>query len=291
MVNKYCTINKNCEITLEANPGTLDDSKLKGFNEAGINRLSIGAQSFNNEHLQAIGRIHNKTQVINSIKTALELNFNSINIDLMFGLPQQNQQQALSDLQQAINFNVHHISWYELTIEPNTLFAKRPPTRVDSDTRAEWTYQGHQLLKQFNHYEVSAFAKPGFECQHNSWIWSFGDYLGIGAGAHSKITNNKQVNRYVKQRHPRQYMANKNKIIQTQLVTDKELAFEYLLNRLRLKMPISWDAAKKQANLTLNSQAMQSAIKQKFINHDQDFFYLTKTGQWFLDDVVFVDLK
>ena len=292
-IDAIMPITSSCEITLEANPGTLETEKLSGFCQAGINRLSLGVQSFHQPSLQALGRIHTAETAYSACSTALSLDFNSVNIDLMFGLPQQTEATALKDLDRAIQTGCQHISWYELTIEPNTLFAHKPPQRPDADTRAHWTALGqkHLAAAGFNQYEVSAFCQPGFICQHNTWIWSFGDYLGIGAGAHSKLTNAKEHIRLVRYRHPTIYIDRPNKVEIQTCIKPHELPFEFLLNRLRIMQPIAWETAQTFAGITPSLQPIQQALKKGFMTTTSTHFQLTDKGRWFLDDVISLFLE
>ncbi|MBM93779.1 MAG: YggW family oxidoreductase [Legionellales bacterium] len=288
-VNQSLTIPTECEITLEANPGTLDQSKLLGFNHAGINRLSLGVQSFNDDALMALGRIHNAQTAYATCQTALDLDFESVNIDLMFGVPHQTEQSLMDDLFTATQLGFQHISWYELTIEPNTAFAHQPPQRASRDQRAEWTALGQTYLAQqgFEHYEISAFCKPGFQCQHNTWVWSFGDYLGIGAGAHSKLTDpNGIAQRWVRYKHPTSYMQHTSPIECSKTIQTQEYPFEFLLNRLRLFQPIPWNIANRFAGIHPTLPAMQTAFKEGLLLHHETSFELTERGRWFLDDLV-----
>jgi putative oxygen-independent coproporphyrinogen III oxidase len=200
----------DAEITLEANPGTVDRERFAGFREAGVNRLSIGVQSFQPGALQAIGRIHSGREADAAIGAAQRAGFDNINLDLMFGLPGQDRQLALADLRTAIEREPAHISWYELTIEPNTWFYRHPPARPDDDALWEMQQAGLALLGQhgYTRYEISAHARPGSHCRHNVNYWLFGDYLGIGAGAHGKITDaaDGAIHRTAKPRHPREYI-------------------------------------------------------------------------------------
>ena len=200
----------DAEITLEANPGTVDREHFAGFREVGINRLSIGIQSFRPDALQAIGRIHSGREADAAIDAAQRAGFDNINLDLMFGLPGQDVQQALADLQTAIDREPAHISWYELTIEPTTWFYRHPPARPDDDALWEIQQAGQALLSGhgYTRYEISAWSRPGCHCRHNMNYWLFGDYLGIGAGAHGKITDAAAgtIHRTTKTRHPRAYI-------------------------------------------------------------------------------------
>ena len=287
-VDETLSIPKNCEITLEANPGTLDNQRLLSFYQAGVNRLSVGVQSFNNKHLKALGRIHSFQQALDAIKIAQNIPFKAINLDLMFGLPGQNYSEAMQDLSMAIQLNPAHISWYELTIEPNTYFAKHPPQRVESNIRADWMASGRDLLASahYQHYEVSAFAQPNQQCQHNRWVWSFGDYWGIGAGAHSKQKTPAASVRCVKQRHPLKYLKMPTKLQDHHHINQADLPFEYLLNRLRLLSPIPWQQARAFAGLTAEHPAIQSAIQSGWLVSHLENFQLTESGQWFIDEIL-----
>ncbi|EKF74363.1 coproporphyrinogen oxidase [Alcanivorax hongdengensis A-11-3] len=229
----------SAEITLEANPGTLEAGRFEGFREAGINRLSIGVQSFNNQHLQALGRIHDSQAAVAAAHQARQAGFDNFNLDIMHALPGQSREQALDDLQRAIELAPTHLSWYELTIEPNTVFYRSPPTQPDSDTMADTESAGFALLADhgYHRYEISAFAQPGRECRHNLNYWQYGDYLAIGAGAHGKLTNvtDDTVHRYQKTRLPEHYLADPGGARRqwTRVEKDERL-FEALLNGLRL---------------------------------------------------------
>ncbi len=231
------------EITLEANPGTVEQQKFKGFREAGVNRLSIGIQSFNDAHLERLGRIHNGAEALSAIDIARQAGFDNINLDLMHGLPEQTPEQAIADLQQAIDLQPEHLSWYQLTIEPNTAFHNQPPLLPVENTLERIQTQGNKLLESagFSAYEISAYATPQRQSQHNCNYWQFGDYLGIGAGAHGKITdiNQQQITRTRKTRQPNNYLSRlaKGETFQAeQSVLDRaELPLEFLMNALRLK--------------------------------------------------------
>jgi len=232
------------EITLEANPGTVDRERFSGFRQAGINRLSMGIQSFQDDMLCAIGRIHNAQDAISAVEAARSAGFDNFNLDLMFGLPGQTVTQALADLQQAIQLEPAHLSWYELTIEPNTWFHRHPPERPADDTLLMMQAQGQALLGDagYQHYQVSAVARPGRQCRHNLNYWQFGDYLGIGAGAHGKITRagEGRIHRTWRKRHPEEYMrlaGSAGGIDGQRELNAAEVLFEFALNRFRLKAP------------------------------------------------------
>ncbi len=258
----------NCEITLEANPGTFEKDRFKAFRAAGVNRLSIGVQSFNDEHLKALGRVHNSDQAQAAIAEAA-INFEAFNLDIMYALPGQTVAQCEQDIQKALSFNPPHISIYHLTIEPNTYFAKFPPVIPEEDTAYDMLDRIIELTtaQGMARYEVSAFAQKGFQCWHNTNYWQFGDYLGIGAGAHSKISFAHRVVRQVRARDPQLYMdkalgvastqsaatnptgiaslspsgtvitadtLSQGAVVQDTEVTRADLPFEYMLNALRL---------------------------------------------------------
>lgn len=238
-VKARVNLSPDAEITLEANPGTLEAGRFKGYVQAGVNRISIGIQSFQKHHLSALGRIHNSDQALSAIEQAHQAGLNSFNVDLMHGLPEQSLDNALSDLSQAIDQKPAHLSWYQLTIEPNTPFYSKPPELPDDDLLWEIQTHGHSLLKQagFHQYEISGYCRPGFECQHNLNYWRFGDYLGIGCGAHGKITDvaNHEIYRTVKVKHPRGYMELARPYLDHQTrVKQDDLAFEFFMNRFRL---------------------------------------------------------
>ncbi len=222
------------ETTMEANPGTTEHLDFDHYKQAGITRLSLGIQSFNAKHLKSLGRIHGPEESHRALEEALKVEFNSVNLDLMFGLPDQTTEQSLEDLRAAISYEPQHISWYELTIEPNTVFAKSPPSRPSPDHLAEMGTLGSALLQEngYVQYEVSAFAKPSFECLHNMNYWTFGDYIGIGAGAHGKRTTESGVFRTAKPRMPNSYLKGTPKTETP--IAENELPVEFMMNVLRL---------------------------------------------------------
>ena len=247
-VKKRMPIATSAEITMEANPGTVEADKFTGFKHAGITRISIGIQSFQSQHLAILGRIHDAQQAHNAVNFASELQLRSFNTDLMHGLPSQSVENALSDLTQAIDHAPPHLSWYQLTIEPNTLFYSKPPTLPVDDVLWDIQTKGADLLAAhgYEQYEISAYAQKGHQCQHNINYWRYGDYLGIGCGAHGKITNlheNKQnpqqnlyeISRTVKVKHPKGYMdISRPYLHQSQHVENDDLGFEFFMNRFRL---------------------------------------------------------
>lgn len=228
----------DAEITLEANPGTVEAEKFAGFRAAGVNRLSLGIQSFNDEHLKALGRIHGAAEAKRAAQLAGE-HFGSFNLDLMYGLPGQTHEQALTDIETALSFSPTHLSCYQLTLEPNTRFAAFPPELPEGDICADMqeSIEARLAAAGFANYETSAFAQPGKQCKHNLNYWYFGDYLGIGAGAHSKLTLHDRVLRQMRWKHPKAYlehMRSGSAIQEETQVEAKSLPFEFMMNALRL---------------------------------------------------------
>ena len=281
------------EITLEANPGTFEQQKFSDFYSAGVNRLSIGIQSFNNKHLQRLGRIHDGEQAIKAIATAQLAGFNNFNIDLMHGLPEQSLEQAQADIQQAIDSGAQHISWYQLTIEPNTAFYSKPPPLPNDDRLADIQQGGMNLLHehQFGQYEVSAFALHGQTSRHNINYWEFGDYLGIGAGAHGKITLPEQdsVIRTSKTRQPDHYLAREGSLlVQNSAISRDEMALEFMMNGLRLKNGVATEYFIPRTGLDKLSVATQVADLQRkgLMEPDSDRYKTTHLGYQFLNTVL-----
>lgn len=237
-IRERLSVSATTEITLEANPGTVDEKHFADYHRAGINRISIGVQSFSAKQLKRLGRIHNPDEAVRAVKTAQDSGFDNINIDIMFGLPQQTLSQALSDVEQGIALQTEHLSYYQLTLEPNTAFAHQPPI-LPTDERIDTMFsQASEQLSNvgFQRYEVSAWSR-GRQAQHNLNYWQYGDYLGIGAGAHGKITlserGQQQIVRTTKPRSPKQYLHPTMKAYE-RTVTEDEKAFELMLNTMRL---------------------------------------------------------
>ena len=280
----------NIEITLEANPGTVEAGRFAGYQSAGVNRFSIGVQSFNPLHLQKLGRIHDPAQAVAAAHQASALKLRSFNLDLMHGLPNQTLEQALDDLRQAIALAPPHLSWYQLTIEPNTAFGARPPRLPEDDTLWEIQERGHELLLEagYRQYEISAYAKPGFECQHNLNYWRFGDYLGIGCGAHGKLTDphTGTIHRTVKIKHPKGYLDPARPYLdQRWQVQSDELPFEYFMNRFRLFEPCPKQEFMDRTGLPLTQIAsrMQAAIQKELMAEDGDVWRVTELGHRYLN--------
>lgn len=281
------------EITLEANPGTVEAERFKGYQKAGVNRISIGVQSLQQDKLKSLGRIHNADEAINAAILAKSIGLNSFNMDLMHGLPDQSIDDALSDLKQVIALNPPHISWYQLTIEPNTQFASKPPVLPEDDTLWEIQEQGHQLLSAagYQQYEISGYAKPGYQCQHNLNYWRFGDYLGIGCGAHGKITGLKanEIKRTVKVKHPKGYMDLTRPYLFDQWQVDaNELPFEYFMNRLRLHeaFDISDYAHFTGQPIERIMQQVNQAQEKGLMQQKGDIWQVTAKGHRFLNDLL-----
>ena len=280
------------EVTLEANPGTCEYTDFGLIRKAGINRLSIGAQSFSDKQLKVLGRIHQAQQIEQAFRKAREAGLNNINIDIMYGLPQQTVQQALDDLQKALQLKPEHISWYQLTLEPNTAFFSKPPAHLPhDDTLADIAEAGQQLLADhgFERYEVSAYAQAGKQSQHNLNYWRFGDYLAIGAGAHGKVSTPEAQShttvRYRKTRLPRDYLKASPPIKISAPVEEESIAFEFMLNRLRLFEPISFNEWEHATGLPA-SALIRKTHKSALFSLGKDSLSLSQHGQLFLDDAV-----
>lgn len=281
------------EITMEANPGTFEQDKFAAYRQAGINRLSIGVQSFNPQHLNALGRIHNSQEAQHAIEKARQAGFENINLDLMHGLPAQTVAQALTDIETAIALKPSHISWYQLTIEPNTVFYSKPPRLPQDDTLWDIQEQGQALLAEqgFNQYEVSAYSQPGKQCRHNLNYWQFGDYLALGAGAHGKITDPNQytITRYQKTRLPKDYL-DKNKAFTSQQteIPEADLAFEFFMNSFRLNQGASKQGLEKFTGLSLEtvSKILAKAQSQGLITETSSHWIPTKKGHLYLNDLL-----
>tara|TARA_R110000787_G_scaffold8220_5_gene27492 strand:- start:870 stop:1907 length:1038 start_codon:yes stop_codon:yes gene_type:complete len=283
----------NTEITLEANPGTFEQQKFIDYKHCGVNRLSIGVQSFNDQQLQALGRMHSGDNAIRAVATAKTAGFDNINLDLMHGLPAQTPAQALADVHQAIALAPSHLSWYQLTIEPNTAFYSAPPSLPEEDLLQEIQAGGLALLTAagFAQYEVSAFAKPGRQARHNINYWQFGDYLGIGAGAHSKVTmlTTQQIQRCRKTRHPRDYLGRTGDYLAGTRTLDKaELPVEFLMNALRLNAGVPRGFYTPRTGLDFEDigSAWQALEQEGLVSRSTQNLAVTPLGQRFLDTVL-----
>lgn len=280
------------EITLEANPGASDQAHFAGYREAGINRLSIGVQSFNDPHLQALGRQHDSGAAKQAIIDAQRAGFRNFNVDLMHALPQQTPEQAAQDLAIAVDMGATHISWYELTIEPNSVFFSYPPRQPDPDLWADVEAQGIAFLTQTGlpRYEISAYASPAFENQHNLNYWRFGDYLAIGAGAHGKITHpDGDIWRYQKTRLPQHYLAEGGHLRrQLEPIARKDRPFEFMLNALRLTQGVPSHLFTTTTGLPLSTIAepWQRLRQQQLMVDSDERLSCTAKGLQFLNHVL-----
>jgi oxygen-independent coproporphyrinogen-3 oxidase len=293
--NDLVPFSKNIEITMEANPGTFERERFAGFKAAGVNRLSIGVQSFNTEHLNLLGRIHSGQEAQLAIIAAQKIGFEHINIDLMHGLSNQSPAQAMQDLNRGLSLGTDHLSWYQLTIEPNTEFYARPPILPDIDTLWNIQQEGQEVLAEagFQQYEISAYAQPGCRAEHNINYWQFGDYFGIGAGAHGKLslwnaqTQTLEIHRRWKKRSPKAYLKNIDPIGGQNLITTDEIPFEFMMNALRLVegVPENFYAERTGQTLSRVQPLIDSARKKGLLVSGGDIAP-TRQGQLFLNDLL-----
>lgn len=283
----------SAEVTLEANPGTFERERFQGYREAGINRVSIGVQSFNNDSLEALGRIHSGDEAIAAAEAASTI-FDRFNLDLMHGLPQQTPELALADLRQALALNPNQISWYQLTLEPNTEFAARPPRLPVEEELWQIQEAGQSLLESagYRQYEISAFARSGGESAHNINYWRFGDYIGIGAGAHGKFSNwngeSIEIRRRHKQRQPKGYMNPESRIAGDELIAADDRAFEFMLNALRLTdgFELKLFAERTGLAVTLIEAKLDVAQRKGLLKIEKGFAKPTNEGRLFLNDLL-----
>jgi oxygen-independent coproporphyrinogen-3 oxidase len=292
----FVTANIDCEdhmeVTLEANPGTFEQAKFAGFLEQGVNRLSIGVQSFDDTCLQALGRIHDSTQAKLAIGKAQALGFNRINLDLMHGLPGQSLEQGLTDLQEALAFGTDHLSWYQLTIEPNTEFHNQPPNLPEEDILFDIQDQGQVLIQAagLSQYEISAYSKPKSQARHNINYWKFGDYIGVGAGAHGKVSHfdgtQMRVERRVKLRQPKAYMAAITPLASTHYVSPEALKLEFFMNVLRLEKGAASVSYLAQTGQSLASVENALACARKAGLMMPDRLQASPLGWRFLNDLL-----
>ncbi len=283
----------NIEITLEANPGTSEQEKFQGYREVGVNRLSIGVQSFNDAQLQRLGRIHSGTEAIRAVELARTAGYDNINLDLMHGLPNQTREEALNDLKLAIELAPEHLSWYQLTIEPNTVFYRQPPSLPADDVLAAIQEAGQQLLTDsgYRQYEVSAYATHSRQSRHNLNYWQFGDYIGIGAGAHGKLTlpDQQQIIRTRKTRYPLDYLARETGYIAGQAsIPSEDLALEFMMNALRLTDGVPFDLLADRAGLDFASivQIWEKLYQDELVETPQQRLKTTPRGFLFLNQVL-----
>lgn len=280
------------EITLEANPGTVDIANFEGYKQAGVNRVSLGIQSFDNRYLKALGRIHDREQALNAIQLALKT-FDKVNLDVMYGLPEQSIEDAQHDAELACNLDPAHLSFYHLTLEPNTPFHRTPPSLPDDDTSATMQEEIEKILAAhgYENYETSAFAKTNKQCHHNLNYWTFGDYLGIGAGAHSKLSFHDKIIRQARHKHPKRYMeyVPKGKAVdQEWKIKNEELGFEFMMNALRLTKGFDKDLFTARTGIPLIS--LQNQLKQAsqlgLLSEHQQTIQPTLKGRRFLNNLL-----
>jgi len=293
-------IHPGIEITLEANPGTAEAEKFRGYRESGINRLSIGVQSFNNEELKALGRIHDSNEALHAIELCKEAGFDNFNVDLMFGLPEQTIDDALKDLEMAIAQSPTHISWYQLTIEPNTVFYAKPPKLPADDDIWLMQEQGQMVLAENNYkqYEISAYVKDKHRSLHNMNYWQFGDYLGIGAGAHGKITNvaESKIERFTRHKIPKRYVelaGTDDVITETRVLTREELPLEFMMNALRLIEGIPGNLFLERTGLPLNiiEKELSLAEERNLIEWKINELKPSVNGQRYLNELLEIFVK
>ncbi len=296
-VRMLLPLDADAEITLEANPGTFEAAKFAQFRASGVNRLSIGIQSFNETHLKALGRIHDATQARKAVEIAAK-NFDNYNLDLMFALPRQTLDECRADVETAISFAPPHLSLYHLTLEPNTLFAKYPPPVPADDASADMQDFLHERTRAagYERYEVSAYAQPHRKSRHNLNYWRFGDYLGIGAGAHTKLSFPQKIVRQVRYKHPTTYMdeALAGAAIQEETeVGPRDLPFEFMLNTLRLVEGFPVHSFNERTGLAMSAiePALVEAEKRGLITRDTERIAPTPRGQDFLNDLQALFLK
>ena len=283
---------RDIEITLEANPGTFEQAKFMGYRAAGINRLSIGIQSFNPTHLKALGRIHDDQEALTAVDMARRAGFDNLNLDLMHGLPGQSLEQARADIDQAITLAPEHLSWYQLTLEPNTVFYSRPPVLPVEDVLWDIQEAGQARLAEtgYGQYEISAYARNGHQARHNLNYWRYGDFLGIGAGAHGKLTHpDGPVERYWKTRQPRDYL-NPGKIFHagSKQLTAQELPFDFLMNALRLVdgVPSHWYNERTGQPIEAIAPLLDRAVQRGLLEPWQQQLRPTEKGRLFLNDLL-----
>lgn len=290
-------LKEDCEITIEANPGTIDKQYFYGYRDVGINRISLGIQSFNEKHLKNLERIHNQKEAIEAANLAIKL-FNEVNIDLMFALPGQTKLELNNDIKMALDIGSSHISYYHLTIEPNTFFFKHPPDIPDQDKSAELSDLVSEKLKyaNFKHYETSAYAEIGSQCRHNLNYWNFGDYLGIGAGAHTKITSKRSIRRYACHKNPKYYISainGNNYFDENRLLTTNDSVFEFMMNSLRLNDGFDINSFEEKTFLPISEikKELSVAKEKQLITEINGRIKPTILGQRYLNELLQIFLR
>jgi oxygen-independent coproporphyrinogen-3 oxidase len=290
-------LDSDCEITMEANPGTFEAEKFKSYRASGVNRLSIGIQSFNARHLKALGRIHDDGEAKRAVEIALD-NFDNFNLDLMYALPSQTLEEARADVETAMAFKPPHLSLYHLTMEPNTLFAKYPPALPDDDASADMQDMIAELTAAsgYNQYEISAYAKEGHRARHNLNYWEFGDYLGIGAGAHSKLSFPHRILRQARYKQPKAYMEQVKlgaPVQEEYEIQREDMGFEFMLNTLRLHGGFDPNLFSERTGLSINAidKQLNAAEAKGLLYRDYKIIKPTELGQRFLNDLQEMFLK
>jgi len=280
------------EITLEANPGTVEAKRFAGYRAAGVNRLSMGIQSLADDKLVALGRIHGRAEALAAVQLARQAGFDNFNLDLMYALPGQSPAEAEADLRELLALQPPHVSWYQLTLEPNTLFYQRPPQLPDHDAIADIMDMGLAVLAEHGYaqYEISAHAQAGWECRHNLNYWRFGDYLGIGAGAHAKLTSpDGRILRSTRQRHPQRYLDDPDgRISSVRELSAEELPIEFMLNALRLTAGVAADQFEARTGLALLEidSMLRVARERGLLEPDPQRLQPTGLGRRFLNDLL-----
>ena len=291
-VRRTVTLTEDCEISMEANPGTVEQDRFKAYAAAGVNRISLGIQSFSDENLKRLGRIHSVSDAMKSIEAAHEA-FENINLDVMYALPGQTEKELETEIAAALAAATTHLSFYELTIEDGTAFGKRPPDGLpEGDAAADMGQLVHERLTTggFEHYEISGYAKPGRRCRHNRTYWTFGDYLGVGAGAHGKVTADGEIIRTVRTANPTTYLAGAEKGVfesERRVVTDEDLPFEFALNVLRLTDGVAasrWEATTGRP-LSFVEPVLADLRTKGLLVPDAGRIAVTELGRRFLSDV------
>ena len=294
-VNKFFTISADAEISMEANPGTVSSDDIRNYREIGINRLSIGIQSLNDKFLKILHRIHTRKEAIKVTETVSKY-YDNFNLDLMHSLPGQTYADAINDLKELISLNPRHISWYQLTIEEGTAYAESIPSLPDEDVIDSIYIEGYDLLKSsgYHHYEVSAFAQKEYQCKHNVNYWTFGDYLGAGAGAHSKLTINNKIRRQSRIENTCTYINNllenqpQEIYLSNEIIPEQNIAFEYFLNRLRLFTPLSINEYENYTGLSFNNirYLFEKYSEDNLVTIEKDKITITEKGQLFINQML-----
>lgn len=290
-LKQHLSFSDTPEITLEANPGSAEREKFSAYRQVGINRLSLGIQSFNEEMLKRLGRVHNSQDAHLAIQYALEAGFDNFNLDIMHTLPHQTVQDAMTDLNTALSFSPPHLSWYQLTLEANTFFYKHPPSLPNEDIQIEIEKEGKRILKDYHHYEISAYCRGDSHSQHNLNYWLFGDYLGVGAGAHGKLTVKNTVIRTQTKRQPDAYL--KDQSASRKTLSEKDKCFEFMLNATRLSEQVPKHIFRERTFLkdAYLAPYLQRAESLSLLTSNDEFFQVTEKGHRFLNNLqsIFLD--